>query len=383
MKKLSFLALLSTLLFSNEVEILSDTRQDIIQLQKKQIIEKKKVNQYDWLSNINLNASISNTQDTTNTQDYSLSFSQDIFKFGGINAQIKYAKEFKKLQDLDLTITTKEDLNTLYTYLLDIQLNEISLEQNILNIHNAQIDIIQKKSEYKAGELSISDLNDAMMTKNNLRETYETLLLEKEKNINNLKQYTHKKYTDITLPKLQLITQDDFLANSTAIQYADLNTQVNNLSYTLKKSDYLPTVSFDTQYGYAKSQDISGDDYYKYGVSISVPLSFTSSNDITYSKLQYLTSKKELEQEHNDAMALYDEVVLSIKSYQSKITLAQEDITLYNELLTINEQEYQAGYKTLDDVDILKNSRMIRTLDIKSYRLNIQKLLLSLYSQQR
>jgi len=383
MKNLSFLALFSTLICANEVEILSDTRQDIIQLQKKQIVEKKRVNQYDWLSHINLNASVSNTQDTTNAQDYSLSFSQDIFKFGGISAQIQYAKELEKLQNLDLMITTKEDLNTLYTYLFDIELNEISLEQNILNIDNAQIDIIQKKSEYRAGELSISDLNDAMMTKNNLRETYQTLLLNKKKNINLLKQYTQKKYRSIPLPKLQLPTKDIFLENSTAIQYADHNTEVNNLLYTLKKSDYLPTVSFDTQYGYVKSQDISGDDYYKYGVSVSVPLSFTSSNDITYSKLQYLTSKKELEQEHNDAIALYDEVVLSIQSYQSKITLAQEDITLYNELLIVNEEEYKAGYKTLDDVDILKNSRMIRTLDIKSYRLNIQKLLLSLYSQQR
>jgi len=383
MKNLSLLALFSTLICANEVEILSDTRQDIIQLQQKQIVEKKRVNQYDWLSHINLNASVSNTQATTNAQDYSLSFSQDIFKFGGITAQIQYAKELEKLQSLDLMITTKEDLNTLYTALFDIELNEISLEQNILNINNAQIDIIQKKSEYRAGELSISDLNDAMMTKNNLRETYQTLLLNKKKNINLLKQYTHKKYRTIALPKLQLPTKDIFLENSTAIQYADHNTEVNSLLYTLKKSDYLPTVSFDTQYGYTNSQEIAGDDYYKYGVSISVPLSFTSSNDITYSKLQYLTSKKELEQEHNDAIALYDEVVLSIQSYQSKITLAEEDITLYNELLTINEQEYKAGYKTLDDVDILKNSRMIRTLDIKSYRLNIQKLLLSLYSQQR
>ena len=381
MKKLYLIAFLNTVLFSNEIEILNQTRQDIIHLKKEQIKEEKEVNQYDWITDINLNASLSNTQDDTNIQNYSISLSQDIFKFGGITAQIDYAKELQKLKELDLLIDTKEDINNLYDYLIDLQLNQISLQQNILNIKNAQIDIIQKKSEYKAGELSISDLNEAIMTKNNLRETYQTLLLNKEKNINNLKQYTNKKYTSISLPKLTLITKKEFLKNSTAVQYASINKDVNNLSYTLKKSDYLPTLSVDAQYGYQNTTDTNGDDYYEYGLSLLVPLSFTASNDITQSKLEYLTSKKELEKERNDEKSLYDEVVMSIKSYQEKSKLALDDINLYSELLLSNEEEYQAGYKTIDDIDILKNSQTIRKLDIKTYDLNILKLLLSLYSK--
>lgn len=379
MKKLYFIALLASSVLANQSEILTQTRQEIINLKKEQIEQKEQVNKYNWITDINLNANIYNNQDTKENENYSISISQDIFKFGGISAQIDYAKELKKLEDLDLTISTKEDLNTLYNYILDIKLNEISLQQNILNIKNTQIDIEEKKSEYKAGELSISDLNDAIMTKNNLRETYETLLLTKQKNLNSLKQYTSKNYTDIPLPKLELIKKENYLQNSTAIQYATLNKNIDNLSYKIKKSDYLPTLSFDSQYGYSKSKEIQGEDYYQYGLNFTIPLSFTSSNDITQSKIEYLKSTKELEKELNNQEAAYKEVLLNINSNNVKIKLAKEDIALYNDLLLVNIEEFKAGYKTQDDITILENSQNIRKLDIKSYKLTIEKLLLSLY----
>lgn len=381
MKKITLCLFCFSSLFSNEIETLTETRQEIIKLKQEKIQEKEKVNKYDWITDINLNADLSNNQDTKENENYSISLSQDIFKFGGITAQIDYAKELKRLEDLDLTISTKEDLNTLYNYILDIKLNEISIKQNILNIKNAQIDIEEKQSEYKAGELSISDLNDAIMTKNNLRETYETLLLTKQKNVNALKQYTNTNYDQIPLPKFTLIEENDYMQNSTAIQYATINKEVTNLSYAMKKSDYLPTLSLNTQYGYKKSEEVEGDEYYEYGLNLTVPLSFTSSNDMAQSKLEYLTSKKELEQEFVDQKSFYDEVVMSIKSNQVKIKLANEDIALYNDLLLVNVEEFKAGYKTQDDVTILENSQNIRKLDIQTYEVNIQKFLLSLYTK--
>ncbi|MGB3752007.1 MAG: TolC family protein [Arcobacteraceae bacterium] len=381
MKKITLCLFCFSSLFSNEIETLTETRQEIIKLKQEKIQEKEKVNKYDWVTDINLNADLSNNQDTKENENYSISLSQDIFKFGGITAQIDYAKELKRLEDLDLTISTKEDLNTLYNYILDIKLNEISIKQNILNIKNAQIDIEEKQSEYKAGELSISDLNDAIMTKNNLRETYEILLLTKQKNVNALKQYTNTNYDQIPLPKFTLIEENDYMQNSTAIQYATINKEVTNLSYAMKKSDYLPTLSLNTQYGYKKSEEVEGDEYYEYGLNLTIPLSFTSSNDITQSKLEYLTSKKELEQEFVDQKSFYDEVVMSIKSNQVKIKLANEDIALYNDLLLVNVEEFKAGYKTQDDVTILENSQNIRKLDIETYEVNIQKFLLTLYTK--
>lgn len=386
MKKISVLsaaALLPALFtlqsFANESQILSDTKQEIIKLKEKQIKEKQKDNKYDWISDANINASIQKDENDSTSRDYNISISQDIFKFGGITSQIDYANQLKKMESLDLDISTKEDLSTLFSYLVDVKINDISLEQNKLYLLNSQIDIRSKQSEYKAGELGISDLNEAIMTKNELSDTQKELSLTKLVNINSIKKYTNKSYKEIEIPDVKLMSKDIYLENASSVYYVKLDIDVNNSLYKIKKSDYLPTLALTGKYGYQDSSSIEGDDYYNYGLNISMPLSYTASNDIEQTKLDYLISQKELSQELTSSKATYDEVVLSIKSYEDRINLALNDIKLYSQLLEVNEEEYKAGYKTLDDVETIKNSKMIRELDIKSYKLNIQKQILKLY----
>ena len=73
MRKLPLFVLLPFIAFANESHILSDTKQEIIELKQKQIKEKEQSNKYDWVSDINANASITKDQDDTRTNDYSLS----------------------------------------------------------------------------------------------------------------------------------------------------------------------------------------------------------------------------------------------------------------------------------------------------------------------
>ena len=373
----SFLPLLA---FSSDSEVLSNTKQEIIKLKEKQIEEKKQSNKYNWLLNANINGTITKDKDDTTTKDYNISITQDIFNFGGITSQMQYASQLKKLESLDLDISTKDDLNTLFSYLIDIQINEINLKQNKLNIQNSLIDIRNKKSEYKAGELGISDLNDAIMTKNELSDKQKELALSKLVNINNIKKYTNKDYKEIKIPDVKLMSKELYLQSSSSINYAKLDIDVNDSLYKIKKSDYLPTLAATGTYGY---QDISKineeDDYYNYGLKISMPLNFTASRDIEQTRLNHLISKKELEDELINSKSEYEEALLTIKSYEDRIKLALEDIKLYDELLSVNEEEYKAGYKTIDDVETIKNSKLVRELDIKLYKLNIQKEILNLY----
>ncbi|MFT7003198.1 MAG: outer membrane protein [Sulfurimonas sp.] len=384
MIRLLILSLLSTIVFANESEVLSDTKKDIIDLTQKQINETQQVNKYDWLSDIDLSVSIYMDEDNDQSQDYSASFSQDIFRFGGIVSQVEYAKELKKLDSLELIMNTKTDITALYSLLIDIKIDEISLEQNKLNLKNSYIDIEHKKSQYKEGDIGISDLNEAMMTKNELRDAQKDLELSKQKNITSLKEYTQRKYETINIPNISILSRETFLQKSTSIKYASLDANVNKLNYKLKKSDYLPAISIDGEYGYREYGDADGystgaGQYYNYGLSLSLPLSYTSSNEIQVQEINYLISKKELTDKINDNNIIYENTLQTLESYKQKIQLAQEDIELYSELLTLNMEEFKAGYKTIDDVDTLKNSKQIRELDIKTYKLNINKELITLY----
>ena len=379
MKRLPLLILLPLVSFANESEILSNTKQEIIKLKQEQIKQKEQSNKYDWISDANINASITKDEDNTKTKDYYLSISQDLFRFGGISSQMDYALQLRKMESLDLDINTKDDLNTIFSYLIDVKINDISLEQNVLYLKNSEIDIRNKKSEYKAGQLDISDLNDAIMTKNELSDTQKELALSKLVNINSIKKYTARNYRTIEIPNIKLMSKEIYLQNATSVNYAKLNIDVNKSLYKIKKSDYLPTLAATGTYGYQDSDSIENDDYYNYGLKVSMPLSFTASSNIEQTKLDHLISKQELTDELINSESTYEEAVLTIKSYKDRIKLALNDIKLYDELLEVNEEEYKAGYKTIDDVETLRNSKMIRALDIKLYKLNIQKEIINLY----
>lgn len=373
MKYIFLVSIIFFNLFSNDVQILSSTKQNIIELKQKQAKEKEQVNYYDWLNDINAKASISTNEDDQSSEDYSLSLSQDIYKFGGITSQKEYAKELSKMELININIDTKDDISTLYSTLIDIKLNNINIKQNSLNIDNSLIEIKNKLSSYKEGETDISDLNDAIMNKNGFKDTQKKLQLTKLTNINTIKKYTTQEHENITIPNVQLISKEFFIQHALSTIYASSNVKVNNSLYKIKKSDYLPSLSANADVGY------NNDNYYNYGLSITMPLSYSSSNDIEQKRLEYLISEQELNDEKIDASITYDSAILSIENYQERISLANEDIKLYAELLKTTEEEYEAGYKTIDDVQSLKNSMNMRELDIKTYNLNIQKQLLNLY----
>jgi len=382
MKKLSqviLYTLVPIFSFANDYEALSDTKQEIIKLKKEQIEEKEKVNKYDWVSDLKLNASINKDEDDTQTDDYYISISQEIFNFGGISSQIDYAKELKKMENLSLQMNNKDDLNTLFSLLIDVKIAELELAQNSFYIKNSQINIRNKKSEYKAGELDISDLNDAIMTRNQLSDKRKELELSKLITLNSIKKYSNKKHETINIPNVKLMSKDIYLQNASSLKYAKLDIDVNNSLYKIKKSDYLPSLSVTGKYGYKETSLVDGDNYYSYGLNVSMPLNFSSSSDIEQTKINYLISQKELSDELINSESIYEAGVLNINSYKSRIRVAKNDIALYDELLEVNEEEYKAGYKTLDDVETLKNSKSIRALDIKSYELNIQKQIFALY----
>ena len=379
MRILSYIFFILTFINAEDINLLSDTKKQILELEKKQIEQKAISNKFVYIGEINLKGSYSTNQDDLDTQDYSATFSQDIFKFGGINSQIEYANELQKLELINLSITQKDDLNSLYEFLINIKLNNIAIKQNMLNINNSQIEIRNKKSQYKAGDLDISDLNNAIMTKNQLSDNQKELELTKLVNINEIKKFTDREYTDISLPNIKLVSKELFLKNSTNINYAKVNISVDENLFKIKKSDYYPTIGLNGTYGYNDTNKDVGDDYYNYGLSVTVPLSYTSSSNIEQKKLDYLISKQELREAIIENSFVYDSAIMTISNYEERIKLAVDDIKLYNELLIMNQEEYKAGYKTVDDVQTIQNSMDIRILDIENYKLNIQKEILVIY----
>ncbi|MDK2084181.1 efflux RND transporter permease subunit [Aliarcobacter butzleri] len=94
-----------------------------------------------------------------------------------------------------------------------------------------------------------------------------------------------------------------------------------------------------------------------------------------------LNFKKKEELTSIELEKVYDSSIETIKQFENRINLALNDIKLYEELLELNQEEFNAGFKADEDVQTLKNSKGIRKLDIEKYKLNIKKELLYIYFQ--
>ena len=270
----------------------------------------------------------------------------------------------------------------MYSNIVNLLINNLTIKQNILNTKNKEIEVNIKKSQYTNGESDISDLNDAIMSKNILEDAKMELILEKVKYQNEIKKLTSYDITNINFPNISLIPKEEFLNKSSQKQYAKMQSQISQTQYQKTKSSYLPSLKINGTAGYSNSNSANDtDEYYKYGASVSIPLSLTSSNDIQHSKLVFLQNKKEEDLTYIELEKTYETSNETIKQYEQRINLALNDIKLYEELLQLNQEEYNAGFKAIEDVITLKNSKEIRTLDIEKYKLNIKKEILFLYFQ--
>ncbi|MFY9080721.1 TolC family protein [Aliarcobacter butzleri] len=383
MKKFLYSFLFSSLLFANEKsnEVLMPLKNEIRDLETKSIEEKKEVNKYEWLNDLNISLSQSKDDENIRTKDYSLNLNQKILDFGGISSQIDYANNLFKQEALKIKMENFEDLNTLYKNFIDLKINDINILQNDLNIKNSEIEVDIKKSQYRNGQSDISDLNDAIMKKNLLEDSKMNLKLNKVIYENDIKKLTSYELNNLTIPSISLISKDIFLEKSTKKLYANLESQVSQNEYKKTKSKYLPALNLTGAVGYQDSTTKKSQDYYNYGASITMPLNYTFSNDIEYSKLVYLQNRKKEELTSIELEKVYDSSIETIKQFENRINLALNDIKLYEELLELNQEEFNAGFKADEDVQTLKNSKEIRKLDIEKYKLNIKKELLYIYFQ--
>jgi len=358
--------------------LLSPTKQKILKLKKQEANEQYITNKYSWLSNFMITANhTKNGQNndenipTITTDVYGISLNQDIFRFGGIYSALKAADAAQESSLLNIDISNKQDLTSLFHNLIDLKVTDIKLKQNKLNIDNLLIEIRHKKSQYIQGQTDISDLNDAIINKNSSVETQKTLELQRLNDIFEIRKLTTYNYRKIIIPNFRIVTKSAFLKNSLDIAYAKSEVRSNEYSYKVKLSSYFPTISVNANY--------NKEDKYSYGMSLSLPLKFTEFNDIEDSKVKYLISQEELNDKKTTLDYTYASTKETIKNYKQKIYLARKDIALYNSLIRIGGKEEQGGYSTKDDIRTLYNSRKMRRLDIKAYKLDIKEQILNLY----
>lgn len=277
----------------------------------------------------------------------------------------------------------------LITAVLTYRKNQIALEQSDLRLKNAQIEIFLKRKQYEAGDIDITFLNNALMNQSNELKNNTSLryaLAQQKFEAAKLSDHT---VDSITVPTFILTQKETYLEDGWDIRTSQALAQSAAQQYGQIKSSYLPKLTLIADVGYQRYEGLSTaaadyhGNYYDTGLQLSMPLVYNSSAATQEAQAAYLKQQALTADNKRQMSATYEQTVAIIDSYKRTISITQENLKYYDELLGATKAAVKAGYKAGYDLQTLQNTRSIEELEIKINEINIQIQLVQLHHQMR
>lgn len=365
-------------------EILSDPRKKTFDLNQKKANEDSSTLKKDWINPITYQYS-KNLGEEYKTEKSVVTINQPIFQSGGIYQAIRYANSTHRYSTLEIEQQKKLLIKDAVKILFQIKKTELNIQKTRLTVKNADIDVIRKKEQVLNGFLDSSFLDNALLTLNTSKNSLVDLEYQRKELINNFHNISSKKYTEFSLPKLELFNEKEFLENNIEIKKAKADIQRKGNFSQMTVSRYLPSVN--AFYNYTKNHFTDGQagmDHeadQKFGLSINVPFDSRTFNEIESKKIDYLKSKIDLKNKVTDEKTFFKTKLDKIEMLKKRVKITRDDLKVYDSILSIIKEEKEAELKTQSDVDTLENSQRIKSIDINIYELDEQMELLEIYAK--
>lgn len=385
--KLLLCSLISLNLFANEFslnneEILSDTRKKSFDLTQEKANEDSAKLKKDWINPITYNYTKNFGEEYKNEKSV-ISIDQPIFRSGGIYEAIKYANSTQKYANLEISQERKTLIHTATNHLFLIKKTDLNIQKAQLSLMNAKIDVNRKKEQVLNGFLDSSYLDDALLTQNSAKHTLVDLKYQKQELINNFHNIASKNYTEFSLPTLKMFSEKDYLDNNIEIKKAQANINKKDNFKGVTAANYLPSLNAFYTYtdNHFKDGQSLSENTQVYGLRLTIPFDIRTFNDIESKKLDYLKSKVDLQNKITDEKTFFKSKLEKINMIEDRITITKEDLNIYDSILSIINEEKEAQLKTQSDLDTLQNSQKIKVIDLKTYEIDKQIELLSVYTK--
>lgn len=339
-----------------------------------------------WISPLNLSYRYSKTKSDLKEQiskSVAITMDQPIFASGGIYYGIKYAQASLKYADFSVEVAKRKLIKDALSLLMQIKQIDLKIEKQKLSIENAEINLEIKKEQYLNGQLDSGFLDSAIIERNSVISALYDLETAKEALISSFKAISDVDHKAAYIPTFKTIDKVEFLNNNIVLKMSKSEMEKNGYSKDVTTAKYLPKVNFTAGYNWNMSPPIAyayiNNDSYNYGLRASMPIDINTFRDIESSKVSYLKSKVVLDDKKRVLETTYDKVMQNISNIDKKTKLSISNKDIYKKLLEDTTKLYEVGYKTVYDVDLLKNSLGIQDLDAKILKLDKQLELLTLY----
>ncbi|PID48219.1 MAG: hypothetical protein CR967_01000 [Proteobacteria bacterium] len=386
MKKILYVILFSCLLYGGD-SILSEQLQENLDLKEKKIEKSSKILKNSWINPLNLSISKGKNRVNSKMGDESyfngkVSLHQDIFRSGGIFYAIEYAEASRLLGLSQIKSQKNTQVISAYKLLLKILKNDKLQAQQRLYIQNSLLDIKRKKEQYLAGLVDISFLNNAILGKINQENMLLGLEDAKEVLVNEFAKLSDKDYKNIQILHVKIPSKEEYISQNISLLVQKNQIENKKLLSKLTRSQYLPKLSLNASYDVmdtdSKIRD-SHDKFYNYSLSLSMPFSINTFNDIESSKLEHLIALSEYNILKENQSKKYEKIIKDLERIDKKISLAKKNIDIYDGILLETKELVGADIKTKDDLDIMENSRLARNIEIQIRKLEYEEKKLELY----
>jgi outer membrane protein TolC len=388
LKQLASVLILSTLLLNaaDNSALLSTLKQDKLDIDKKKNELESDNLKYDWIEQIKGSYSYTNSGvsgETKETNLFSVTLDQPIFKSGGIYYGIQYSGANREFLRLTTKLNEQTLVKSAILALLNIKKLDFQIQRQNALIENAKIDIMRKKEQYESGLIDSSFLDTAILNKNGYGKALIDMQSSRYSALMNFKSISDFEYSSIIPPSFTMLEKSDYLDKSLIIKQQDMNSKKAEHLKEMTIANYLPTVSlFAGYYDSSIKQGGIDENYNTFGVKISMPLiDVNRGRTIEVKQLEYMKSKLELADTKIQESNIYQDYVKKIEFLNKKIDLAVNDANLYDSLLFSTKELFKAGEKTIYDVNTLEYSQKTMILDKKIYEVDVQLALLELYAK--
>ncbi len=375
---------------------LSDSKQQQFDYDYKKIEAESSKLRDSWIAPIMLQYSYSksNPYDAVQTsQNAAIKMDQPIFQFGGIYYGVQFVNASKVYSDYSIDVAKRQLTKEAISLLMQIKQMGLMIDKQNLLIKNSEISLEQQKEQYLNGQLDSGFLDNAIITRNIVIQALYDMQTNKQRLISTFETMSDLKHDEIQTPRLELIDEVKFLENNIVLKMIQSEIEKSSYNKKVTMAKYFPRISFTAGYNWSKSQNqrfsptlpayTNEKNYYDYGIRASMPLDINTFRDIESSRVDYLKSKVVVEDKKRELKSLFEQVMLNISNYEKKIALGLESRKIYEKLLVDTVDLYKAGYKTNYDVELLKNSVDIQTIDSQIFEIDKQLELLSLYEMYK
>jgi outer membrane protein TolC len=352
-------------------EIITDTKNEILQNNLNQSIEDAKLQKDSWINPAVIEVTDSkyklpNTNTQLRTKKASINIEQEIFKSGAILQSISKGKNLETLSRLTYEKDKKEILFYIYANVISLNIIDLNLKKLQLLLENKELEADKKLDLYNNGLLDINELDETIIELSELKNSIEDLNIEKSKFIAQLKNISSKNYQEISLDILSNISMDQYLDKNLELETANLAMKDSKYDYGITKASYLPKASLYGSYGYEDMENQKNDDYYQYGLKISMPLDYNYKKSIQSAKYRSYVMNAQLKDKKNIEKNSYISIQENLTYLDKKIEHTKTILKRYESINELVFDMYQNLLKTKSDYTTISNRLKVINLDIKT-----------------